>query len=240
MNMKWLSFKKKFFTLLGAFLLLAATSQAQDVFNSKPDTIIIRDTVYLETKAPLQGYDKKAERLRSRWLHLVPTYNKIQFAGSMGLISMGTGWDYGKNNQWETDLLFGFVPKYSSGKNKLTMTLKQNFIPWTVRLNDQFNLKPLSTGLYVNTVFGNDFWRTEPSKYPNSYYKFSTKLRINVFMGQAWEFKLDTSKKVFCKSISFFYEISTNELYLISAVNNKYLKASDFLSLSLGIKIQYL
>ncbi len=239
MNMKWLSSKKVFITLLGA-LLFVTTSQAQDTLYHKPDTIIIRDTVYLETKAPLVGYEKKAERIRSRWLHLVPTYNKVQFAGSMGLISTGTGWDYGKNNQWETDLLFGFVPKYSSGKNKLTMTLKQNFIPWSVRLNDRFNLKPLTTGLYLNTVFGGDFWGKEPSKYPNSYYKFSTKMRINVFMGQAWEFKLDTSKKVFCKSITFFYEISTNELYMISAANNKYLKASDFLGLSLGIKIQYL
>ena len=37
----------------------------------------------------------------------------------MGLLSFGTGWDYGKRNQWETDILLGFIPKYSAKKTKV-------------------------------------------------------------------------------------------------------------------------
>lgn len=239
--MKWLNFKKNYSIFFFLFFISTTSIVAQDNGPKlvKTDTIYVRDTLYLHDM-PATGYDKKVNRLKSKWEKLIPRYNKVQFAGSMGLISAGTGWDYGKNKQWETDLLFGFVPKYSTSKNKMTMTLKQNFIPWTVRLNEHFNLKPFSTGLYINTVFGGDFWGHEPSKYPNSYYKFSTKFRINIFMGQGWEYKLDTDRKVFCKSITFFYELSTNELYVISAATNKYITAKDVLGLSLGVKLQFL
>ena len=40
---------------------------------------------------------------------LIPTHTKIQFAGNMGLLSFGTGWDYGRRNQWETDVFFGIA-----------------------------------------------------------------------------------------------------------------------------------
>lgn len=239
MSMSWLSFDRNYIIILGLFIFSSTLIQAQDIQPIRVDTVYVMDTVYLSAGS-LVGYEKKEQRIRNYWERLIPRYSKAQFAGSMGLISIGTGWDYGKNKQWETDLLFGFVPKYSSGKNKVTMTLKQNFIPWNVRLNDKFNLKPFSTGLYLNTVFGGDFWGKEPAKYPNKYYNFSTKMRFNIFVGQAWEYKFDTSQKVFCKSITFFYEISTNELYMISAVTNKYIKASDFLGLSLGVKLQFL
>lgn len=239
MNTKWLNFNKFYFILFNLIFISATSAIAQDIQPIKTDTIYIVDTIYMRSE-PAVGYDRKINRMKSRWEKLIPRYGKAQFAGSMGLISLGTGWDYGKNKQWETDLLFGFVPKYSSNKNKVTMTVKQNFIPWNVPLNDKFNLKPFTTGLYLNTVFGGDFWSHEPSKYPNGYYKFSTKMRVNIFVGQGWEYKLDTSRKVFCQSITFFYEVSTNELYLMSAASNRYLKAKDFLGLSLGIKLQFL
>ena len=74
-------------------------------------------------------YDKRVHRYRRNWEKLIPTHTKIQFAGNMGLLSFGTGWDYGKKNQWETDIFFGFVPKYDSKRAKATMTLKQNISP---------------------------------------------------------------------------------------------------------------
>ena len=68
-------------------------------------------------------YDHRIRRYRNRWEALIPVYSKIQFAGNIGLISVGPGWDYGRHNQWETDMLFGILPKYQSKKAKLTFTL---------------------------------------------------------------------------------------------------------------------
>ena len=147
----------------------------------------------------------------------------------MGLLSFGTGWDYGKRNQWETDLLLGFIPKYSSKKAKVTMTLKQNYMPWSINLGKGFS-----------TVFGNQFWVNEPERYPKGYYGFSSKVRIHVFMGQRLTYDIDPNRRFLAKSVTFFYEISTCDLYLISGVTNSYLRPRDYLSLSFGLKFQWL
>lgn len=184
-------------------------------------------------------YDHRIRRYRNRWEALIPVYSKIQFAGNIGLISVGPGWDYGRHNQWETDMLFGILPKYESRKAKLTFTLKQNYIPWDLRIKESpFSINPLTCGMYVNTVFGDDFWVNEPDRYPKGYYGFSSKIRFHVFLGQRVTFNIDQKHRFMAKQISLFYEISTCDLYVISAFTNKYLKPKDYLSLSFGIKMQ--
>ena len=223
-----------FFSLF--FLLCIGAVSAQNV---RVDTVYVADTVYIKEYHHTE-YSPRRERYVTRWAKLIPSYIKAQFAGSMGLISIGTGWSYGRNKQWESDVLFGFVPKYSTKRSKMTMTIKQNFIPWNVSISDKINLKPFYTGLYVNTIFDDDFWGKQPDKYSNGYYGFSTKIRFNVFIGQGWEYKFNSQKNLLFKSATFFYEISTNELYIISSATNRYLKAKDILGLSLGLKLQIL
>lgn len=188
--------------------------------------------------AEASKYDKRIHRYRKNWNKLIPTYTKIQFAGNMGLLSSGMGWDYGKKNQWETDLLLGFLPKYDSGKFKITMTLKQNYIPWSLQLGKSLSAEPLSCGLYFNTVFGNDFWVSEPDRYPEGYYGFSSKIRANIFLGQRLTYHIDPQYRYQAKAVTFFYEISSSDLYIVSAFTNKYLRPKDYLCFSFGVKLQ--
>ena len=60
---------------------------------------------------------------------LMPSQFKLQYAGSMGLVSSGFGWIYGKNNNWETDFMLGYIPKYTTHKAKMCVTIKENYIP---------------------------------------------------------------------------------------------------------------
>lgn len=180
---------------------------------------------------------EKKKKHQTGWGVLLPEYIKVQYAGNMGFLSLGGGWDYGKNKHWETDLFLGFIPKYSTDRNKITFTLKQNYIPWRIAAGEKITFEPLLSGLYLNTVFGNEFWLSEPDKYPSNYYSFSTRLRVNIFAGQRITYKLD-SERDYLNAVSIFYEISTSDLYLISAAGNKYLKPKDYLTLSLGIKLQ--
>lgn len=218
--MKWSVFK---YTLCAglAFLLSATEIAAQ------------------QAPAELSNkYDKRIRRYRNHWEKLIPTHTKVQFAGNMGLLSFGTGWDYGKRNQWETDIFFGFIPKYDSKRVKVTMTLKQNYLPWSFNLGKGFSTEPLSCGMYFNTVFGDEFWVHEPDRYPKGYYGFSSKLRAHVFLGQRFTYDIDPQQRHTAKAITFFYELSTCDLYLISAVTNGYLRPRDYLSLSFGLKLQ--
>jgi len=183
-------------------------------------------------------YERRVKAYTAFWNNLIPKYTKVQFAGSMGLLSAGVGWNYGKDH-WETDLLLGFVPKNADKHAMATFTAKQNYLPWKVSLNEHIMFEPLSCGLYVNTLLDKDFWVINPDRYPSGYYTFSTRVRFHIFVGERITFHLN-KQKFPRKSITLFYELSTCDLYLISAVGNRYLKPSDYLSLSFGVKFQIL
>lgn len=237
--MKWLSSDKTLRTSgLILFLFFICTASAISVpDSSKPNSH--PDSVVPESKR-FHRYDRRIRRFRHKWEQLIPTHSKIQFAGNMGLLSAGTGWNYGRKNQWETDLLLGFIPKHSSKRAKVTMTLKQNYMPWSFDLGKGFSTEPLACGLYMNTVFGEEFWVSEPERYPKGYYGFSSKIRFHIYLGQRLTYEIDRQRRFLAKSVTFFYEISTCDLYLISAVTNNYLRPRDYLSLSFGLKIQWM
>lgn len=229
MIMKWSTIKSAIIiTPVVASVLFSGYANAQisdSIFTSKPS---------------YSKYDKRINHYRKNWERLIPTNNVLQFAGNMGMFSLGTGWDYGKRDQWETDILLGFIPKHDSPRTKITMTLKQNYIPWSIDMGKQFALEPLTCGLYLNTVFGHEFWVHEPDRYPEGYYGFSSKIRAHIFLGQRLTYDIDKERRFFAKSVTLFYELSTYDLVLISRVTNKYLRARDYLSLSFGLKFQWL
>lgn len=180
-------------------------------------------------------YYRRVYNYRKAWNRIIPTYSKIQYAGGMGLLSIGMGWDYGKQSQWESEMFLGFIPRYSSDEGKATFTLKQNYIPWHKPLGKVVHIEPFTCSLYLNTIFNDEFWTQEPDRYPTGYYGFSTRVRINLALGQRIQFHIPQQKRKFSKSISLYYEVSTCDLYLISAITN-HLKPSDYLRLSFGIK----
>lgn len=218
--MNWSTFK---YALCAGLMLLLFS----------PGSFAQQDSVVKPNK-----YHKRIHRYRGHWEKLIPTHTKVQFAGNMGLLSFGTGWDYGKKNQWETDVFLGFIPKYDSKRTKVTMTLKQNYMPWSLNLGRGFSTEPLTCGIYFNTVFGNEFWVHEPDRYPKGYYGFSSKIRSHIFLEQRLTYDIDPQRRYTAKSITFFYELSTCDLYLISAATNSYLRPRDYLSLSFGLKLQ--
>ena len=81
--------------IFSVFLLLSVIGMADSIYTSEPE---------------FSAYDKRIHRYRKHWAALIPTQFVIQNAGNMGLVSVGSGWNYGKRNQWETQFLIGFVP----------------------------------------------------------------------------------------------------------------------------------
>lgn len=194
----------------------------------------------LRTNEYNEKYEKRLINFEKTWNNLIPAYSKFQFAGNMGMFSLGIGWQYGKSEQWETDILFGIIPKHQSSKAKFTFTLKQNYTPWKIIENEHCFIEPLSCGIYFNSVFSDEFWNNAPDKYPNGYYWFSTKIRTNIFIGQRITFKIPLNKRKFARTITFFYEISTHDFAIIQAIKNSRLTPKDYFTLSLGTKFQWL
>lgn len=185
-------------------------------------------------------YDRRVNRMRRYWASLIPTQIVVQNAGNMGLISAGVGWQYGRRNQWETQILWGYIPKYSSSKAHLTNTVKQNYIPWSISFNDLISLEPLQSSIYLNTVYGHEFWRSQPGRYPDKYYEaLSTKFRLNVAVGQQVTFSFNPEKYYF-KRIKLFYEIGSCDLYIRSLFQGTSISFWDIIGLSLGVKMELL
>ena len=183
------------------------------------------DSTYVDETHQLSRYEKRVQRSERIWASLIPTHFVLQNAGNMGVVSLGIGWSYGKHRKWETDLLFGYIPKHQSTRGKLTTTLKGNFIPWDICLNpkaDQqakgrWSFQPLTTSLYLNTVYGHEFWKSQPGRYPDKYYEFiSSKFRLNLALGQRLMFNIPDAKRRRHSRICVFYEVGTCDLEIRS------------------------
>ena len=162
------------------------------------------DSIYVEHREESR-YDKRVHRYRKHWAALIPTQFVVQNAGNMGALSAGIGWDYGNRKQWETDLLVGFIPKHQSTRTKTTMTLKENYLPWSIGLKNGWSIEPLSASIYVNTVYGDEFWKSQPGRYPDRYYRFmSTKFRLNIAIGQRVTWQIPHNKRQYARGISLF------------------------------------
>ena len=183
----------------------------------------------------VRKWDKRVHLRYKGWQRLKPTHVKYQYAGGMGVSSLGIGWDYGKRAQWETDFFVGYLAKKYANQFRLTFTVKQNYIPFSISLNDHWAIEPFYCGLYVTTIAGEEFWKKEPGRYPNKYYNFSTKLRPYIFIGQRIGFNPHHKT---LRNISLFYEVGTCELYIISKATNHALTMKDILRFSFGAKVQ--
>ncbi len=86
--------------------------------------------------------DRRIHRGYASWERVAPTHLRLQYAGSIGIASAGMGWDYGRRGQWETELLVGVVPAYHSDKAKITLTLRETFVPWSIACGGRSSRSP--------------------------------------------------------------------------------------------------
>ena len=196
-----------------------------------------------------ETYRQRVELRQRRWASLIPNQFVVQNAGNMGVLSAGFGWGYGRQH-WETHLLWGYIPKHQSTRGKLTTTLKENYIPFFCPLSAPhdnsanilkrgWTLNPLTASLYVNTVYGHEFWKSQPNRYPDKYYEFmSTKFRLNVALGQRLIYDIPRNRRKYAKSVALFYEISSCDLYIRAKFQDGNIPLKDILGLSIGMKLQ--
>lgn len=219
------------------------------------DTVYIRDTVFvfirpginakIDSAYMAMGPNRRNDRVQRKrtimWNKILPDYSKIQYAGGMGMFSFGTGWAYGRKNQWETDFFIGFVPHFYENRATMTLTLKQNYIPWSIRISKRFSFEPLESGLYFTYLASKKFWGKEPKKYGGPYYRYMQDLRANIFLGQRLKWDFEGYRLPACKAITLYYEVSTNDLYLLSYIPNaSSLDLWDILVFSAGIKLHFM
>lgn len=188
---------------------------------------------------PMLQAQESSSSSPSHWSKLIPTYAKAQYAGSIGAGAVGAGWQYGRQEQWTSDLMVGIVPSSASTESCATLTFKQSYMPWEIPVKESaFSITPLSCGLFATILFDDNYWIIEPSKYDPPYYSFSTQMLFSLHVGQQINYRI-AKEGSRVKGISLYYEFSVCDKYLQSALGNKYLNPADYLSLGVGVRVTF-
>ena len=211
-----------------------------------------------------RDYEQRVEQIHQRWMAMIPNLGIVQYAGNIGMCSTGIGWSYGKDERWESLVLVGYVPKHHTQKSNITFTLRENLIPWSLGLGKRQWARPDSTTymgetIYIpwnrrafasfepvvftaslSTIFNDQFWVKEPEKYNGGdYYRFSSKVRLHLGLGSRLSLNVPQERRRHFDRISLYYELSTYDLAIISAIPNKKLSLGDILCLGLGVQYKF-
>lgn len=183
----------------------------------------------------LARYHQRMERRMEHWNRLIPNLFTIQYAGGTGMFSVGPGWDYGSHDQWETHILIGYLPKRYHGKSYWTATLKESFLPWTLFREHLVDVKPLVVSVGINSILHGDFWSSEPDRYPEGYYGFSSRVRFHLGIGQRITLNIPEHRRYLGRELSVYYEVSTCDLYVRQKILNGRIPFKDIITLGIGV-----
>lgn len=213
---KW-SFKALLMTFL-ASLPLTATAQNDSIDQSS-----------------LSAYEHRMAMRVERWNKLIPGMALVQYAGGMGTFSTGPGWGYGPDRCLETHFLLGFIPKHYNRHFYWTLSLRELWMPWRLHVGkSNFEVRPLTVALGVNSILHSDFWTSQPDRYPSGYYSFSTRIRFLFGLGQRFSYNIPENRRTWGRRISFYYEVSICDLYVRQAFVCKGIPFRDLLTIGIG------
>lgn len=222
----WWNCKKT--ALLVAFFCVVQSRAVLPAGSLRTDSV--RDSM------KIARYEKRAEKFMSFWHSLTPRRVVTQYAGGIGLFSAGLGWMYGKNNSWETDFLLGYVPPYTTGRGKLTITARETYVPFDIKVYGDVNFQPLAVAMYFNVITGHEFWMSEPVRYPHKYYGFSSSMRAGISVGQRLRLHIPEAKRRIFREVIIYYDFNTCDLDIASFSTNRYVSLWDIINISLGLK----
>jgi hypothetical protein len=167
-----------------------------------------------------------------------PRHLVLQTAGGLGMVAAGAGYTYW-NDKVDTDILLGYVPKRLAGSTLTLASAKFVYSPFTVRLSDQWQLKPVSVGAYFSYTHGtlND---EERGQYTRDYYWWSSDTRYGPLAGGRLTYLRPAKTGGRPRNLSLYYDLSTNDLYLQSYLTNlKGLSLGQILVLGIGVKADF-
>lgn len=211
--------------LISTLILSADYAMAED----KDDTVCLRkESSFLYKRDTLTfKYDTIIISRRT----FLPDHYMFQYAGNIGFMAIGAGYDI--SNSYQLTLLYGFLNE-NFGDSKVSVN--------TLSLRNSFYLtKPLTklrftptAGMAINWGYTKNTFHKLPEHYPNKYY-FQNKIHLAPFVGGVFEHPI--KKSCYFKSVSFYYEFSSLDAYILEWIRRDYIKFKDVLSLCVGVKI---
>jgi len=166
-----------------------------------------------------------------------PDHSSIQYAGNIGFISVGGGYDF-FNEKLGLELFYGYAPKSVAGLDIHSMTFKVNYSPWHININEKIELRPFNIGIGLTYNFGDNYFINQSSHYPDNYYK-SNAIYFTPYLGLSILYK--NSLKL--RAIEFYTELGTVDKYLRDYLNSAfeeyYVDLEDIINISFGFRVYF-
>ncbi|MBL4754200.1 MAG: hypothetical protein JKY52_11495 [Flavobacteriales bacterium] len=169
---------------------------------------------------------------------IVPDYGKLQFAGNIGVGSIGVGYQYAPKLTLE--IFAGYLPKIYSKQPMYIFTVKNSYFPMQKELKGDYLLRPLGVGFFVSySTSDNLFTTTRSLPYDFSYYGFATSIRTALTFESSITKQIRKDYPGYIKSIGFYDEISIVDIDLVNFVQNHKIGFHSILSIALGVRLSF-
>lgn len=159
-----------------------------------------------------------------------PAYFKIQYAGNIGFMSLGLGYDWWQNKAQST-LLYGYVPETKGNATIHTFTLKNDFRLYSFSIKDKYNLQP-TLGFSLSVEPGQNSYMRIPERFPDEYYAPNC-FYACLNLGLKSNFKLDQER--YFSSIDVYAEFNTLADYVFYNIIAQEHRSNNIGSMALGV-----
>ena len=168
---------------------------------------------------------------------LVPDQIGVQYAGSIGFMSLGLGYNLFKEKS-TLSFHYGYVPEIKGGELHIG-AIKFDYKPFAIPIGKKLIFHPINPALFVSYTFGKQFGlKFDRDQYEKGYYFWSPALREHIALSSELKILGDKSSKI--KSVSLYTEANTNDLYLISWFENRTsTPIQDIFHLGFGVKMYF-
>lgn len=175
---------------------------------------------------------------KDHWVKLLyPNHYKFQYAGGIGFVSAGLGYDFFKE-RIDISYFYGYVPEWYSKEDMHSVSLQLTGKPFKFDINSKLDIYPLNVGVFLHHTFGSEYYITLPDHYPEDYYWWSPGRTGGLFLEGQLNYRYKETDRIFSK-IGFYYRIVTRGVYVTSKFSNSSIPLEDVFSLGLGIVIYY-
>ncbi len=159
----------------------------------------------------------------------------LQHAGFIGRAALGVGQHF-FDGRLQSGLFYGYVPKEVAGVHIHTLTLKNNYRPYSFHL-EKSTVTPY-IGLGIMDMVKQRYSANSREEVPSNYYHV-TGLHLLAYAGAEYrrEFRDRNDRK---RAFSLYLEIGTIDTYFISYYNNPdFLGPEEIYSLAIGVGYHY-
>lgn len=182
--------------------------------------------------SPRLGAQEFDQARPERWY--MPHYVPVQFAGNIGLFSLGLGYASNHDN-YHINFLYGYVPSSVARAEIHTITAKNIFPLTRYGLKSNRTIIPyVGVGLTME-VGGNSFFRM-PDHFPKGYYDVPKNIHVIAYGGARLQQLFDDDFKIL-RGLEFYAETGSVDVYLWYKATSNQIKLHNIFSLALGVNI---